>query len=449
MTVVTEILELLESMAVVVVVAYLLTRTRWFGDIVGGKLGWRERAYLILIFGALSIWGTLSGVEVLDAVANTRDLGPALGGLVGGPIVGLGAGLIGAVQRLLMGGFTAAPCSIATVIAGLSGGVVWLLFKRQVAPVWAAVLLAVFTESVHMGITLLMARPFDDSLELVSEIALPMIAVNAAGMGLFVFIVHNVRRERETRAEKQRMEGELDVAREIQQGIVPSIFPPFPDREEFELHATLETAREVGGDLYDFQMFDDGRLYVAVGDVSGKGAPASLFMAVTITLMRAVSETTSVPGEVLTKVNASLCRENDSAMFVTLFYGVYDVRSGELSYSSGGHPSPYVLRADGSVEQLPKSAGAGLGVSERIAFGTERFQLGHGDCLFLYSDGVTEAMNAAGQWFGDERLRSVLAGIGAPSGAQAVLDPVTAAVDDFVAGEEQYDDTTTLALRRT
>ena len=109
MTVVTEILELLESMAVVVVVAYLLTRTRWFGDIVGGKLGWRERAYLIVIFGALSIWGTLSGVDVLGGVANTRDLGPALGGLVGGPVVGLGAAVIGAVQRLLMGGFTALP----------------------------------------------------------------------------------------------------------------------------------------------------------------------------------------------------------------------------------------------------------------------------------------------------------------------------------------------------
>lgn len=448
MSVVLEIIELLESMAVVVVVAYLLTRTRWFADIVGGTLGWRERAYLIVIFGALSIWGTLSGVEVLGGVANTRDLGPALGGLVGGPIVGLGAGVIGAVQRLLMDGFTAVPCSLATIIAGLSGGVVWLLFKRQVAPVWAAVLLGVFTEAVHMGLTLLMARPFDESLELVAEVALPMIVVNAAGMGLFVFIVHNVQRERETRAEKQRMAGELDVAREIQQGIVPSIFPPFPDREEFELHATLETAREVGGDLYDFQLFDHDRLYVAVGDVSGKGVPASLFMAVTITLMRSVSETTSVPGEVLARMNASLCRDNDSAMFVTLFYGVYDVQTGELSYSSGGHPSPYALRADGSLEQLPKTAGAGLGVSDRIEFGTGRFRLERGDCLFLYSDGVTEAMDTSGRWFGDERLRAVLDRLGAPPDAQAVLDPVVAAVDEFIAGEEQYDDTTTLALRR-
>ena len=190
----------------------------------------------------------------------------------------------------------------------------------------------------------------------------PMILVNAAGMGLFVFIVHNEERERLTAAQKERMEGELTVARDIQRSIVPMIFPPFPEREEFDLHASLEPAREVGGDLYDFFLLDDDHLCIAIGDVAGKGVPASLFMAVTITLLRAAGARSSDPAEVLARVNEPLCRGNDAAMFVTLFYGVYCVSTGELTYSTGGHLPPYVLRA-GGVETAARTAGPGLGIS--------------------------------------------------------------------------------------
>ena len=152
------------------------------------------------------------------------------------------------------------PCALATVAAGFSGGVVYLLFKRRLAPVWAAMLLALFTESFHMGLTLLIARPHDKALALVSEVIVPMILVNAIGMGVFVLIIRNEERERVTRVQKERMEGELNVAREIQLGIVPAIFPPFPEREEFDLHASLESAHEVGGDLYDFFLLDDDHL---------------------------------------------------------------------------------------------------------------------------------------------------------------------------------------------
>ena len=205
--------ELIKSMAVIIMVAYLFTRTRLYRQVLDRRLSWQGRVFLIVIFGAFSIWGTLAGVEILGGIANTRDLGPALGGLLGGPIVGLGAGLIGAAQRLTMGGFTAVPCALATVAAGFSGGVVYLLFKRRLAPVWAAMLLALFTETCHMGLTLLMARPYDKALALVSEVIVPMILVNAIGMGVFVLIVRNEERERVTRVQKERMEGELNVAR--------------------------------------------------------------------------------------------------------------------------------------------------------------------------------------------------------------------------------------------
>jgi sigma-B regulation protein RsbU (phosphoserine phosphatase) len=441
--------ELVKSMAVIIMVAYLFTRTRLYREVLDRRLTWQGRAFLTLIFGAFSIWGTLAGVEILGGIANTRDLGPALGGLLGGPFVGIGAGLIGAVQRLTMGGFTAVPCALATVAAGFAGGVVYLLFKGRLASVWAAMLLAVFTESLHMGLTLLMARPYDEAVALVAEVIVPMIVVNAIGMGVFILIVGNEERERTTRMQKERMEGELNVARDIQLGIVPAIFPPFPERDEFDLHASLESAREVGGDLYDFFLLDEDHLCLAIGDVSGKGVPASLFMAVTITLLRAVGHLTDQPDDVLKRVNAPLSRDNDAAMFVTLFYAIYDVRTGELTYSSGGHPPPCIVRADGGVEFLPQTAGAGLGASARITFGAGTARLECGDGLLLYTDGVTEAMDAGGAMFGEQRLRAALADAGARAGAAHMLTAVRTALDDFTAGAEQYDDITMLAFRRT
>jgi sigma-B regulation protein RsbU (phosphoserine phosphatase) len=440
------IVDLIKAMAVVIVVAYLLTRTRLYRQVIERRFTWTGRTVLILLLGVFSIWGTLAGVEVLGGIANTRDLGPALGGLLGGPIVGLGAGVIGAVQRLTMGGFTAVPCALATVVAGLSGGVVFLIFKRRLPPIWAAVLLAVFTESFHMGLTLLMARPFDEALRLVGEVIIPMILVNAAGMGLFVFIVRNEEQERVTAAQKERMAGELAVARDIQLGIVPSIFPPFPHRRDVDVHASLESAREVGGDLYDFQFVDEDRLYVALGDVSGKGVPASLFMAVTITLLRAVSQRTVAPDEVLARLNAALCRNNESSMFVTLFFAVYDVRTGELRYSTGGHPPPYVVGPGGEVTALSQVAGAGLGVCEGIEFGVGELTLRPDEALLLYSDGVTEAMDAAGALFGERRLEEALRAGALDAGG--LTEAVRAAVQRFTGGAEQSDDLTLLAVRR-
>ena len=443
------VIELVKSMAVVIVVAYLFTRTKAYQQVIDRKLAWRGRLLLIVIFGAFSVWGTLAGVEILGGIANTRDLGAALGGLIGGPLVGLCAGLIGAAQRLSMGGFVAVPSALGAVVAGLAGGGVFLLFKRRVAPVWAAMLLAIFTESCLMGINLLMARPFDQVVALLRQVMPAMYIVNAIGMGLFVYIVHNEERERLTSAQKERMEGELSVAREIQKGIVPAIFPPFPEREEFDLHASLESAHEVGGDLYDFFLLDDDHLCLAIGDVAGKGVPASLFMAVTITLLRAVGHRVDAPGEVLTRVNAPLCRDNESAMFVTLFFAIYDVRTGVLAYSCGGHPPPYAVRADGGVDELPRTKGVGLGVSAKAVFATETATLRPGDAILLFTDGVTEAMDPAGDMFGSERLEEVLARGEGRLSADQLLKDVRASVWAFAAGAEQYDDLTMLAIRRS
>ena len=442
-------IELTKSMAVVIVVAYLFTRTKTYREVMDRRLGWKGRVLLIVVFGAFAVWGTLAGVEILGGIANTRDLGAALGGLLGGPLVGLGAGLIGAAQRLAMGGYVAVPSALGAVAAGLAGGAVYVLYKRRVAPVWAAVALAFFTETVLMVLNLLIARPLDQVVALLREVMPAMYIVNAVGMGLFVYIVRNEQKERDTAAQKERMQGELDVAREIQASIVPRLFPPFPERDEFDLHASLESAREVGGDLYDFFLLDDDHLCLAVGDVSGKGVPASLFMAVTITLLRSVARRNPAPDEVLAQLNATLCRDNDSAMFVTVFYGICDIRTGELVYACGGHMPPYVVRAGGEVEELARPHGVGLGVSLRARYDTATTTLHPGDAMLVYTDGLSEAMSFQDTMFGAERIEQVLQRGGGDLDAGELLQSVRDAVWDFAAGAEQYDDLTLLTFRRT
>jgi sigma-B regulation protein RsbU (phosphoserine phosphatase) len=173
----------------------------------------------------------------------------------------------------------------------------------------------------------------------------------------------NVKELMETTATKERIESELQIAHDIQMGILPKEFPPFPDRHEFEIYATLEPAKEVGGDLYDFFFVDDDHLCFAVGDVSGKGVPAALFMAVSKTLVKMEASKGLPAAEVLSRVNRQLAQDNPSLMFVTLFLGILNVRTGEVEYSSGGHDPPYVLSASGEIQPLELTDGVMLGVN--------------------------------------------------------------------------------------
>ena len=273
-------IDLIKNMALVMVLAYVLTRTGAYAAIMAKKkVTPAQQAGMILIFGLFSLYGTLSGIDFMGAIANIRDLGPAIGGLIGGPLVGLGAALIGGLHRFSLGGITCIPCSISTILAGLAGGLIYKYRKGEFPGIAGAVIFMALMESFHMGLNLLIVKPFHQILPIISSISLPMISTNALGMGIFAFILHNLIRERETQRSKELIESELNVAREIQLGIVPKIFPPYPERAELDIFALLEPAREVGGDLYDFFMLDDNHLCFTIGDVSGKGVPASLYMA--------------------------------------------------------------------------------------------------------------------------------------------------------------------------
>jgi phosphoserine phosphatase RsbU/P len=201
----TQLNVLLQLMCVIIVAAYLLTRSRIFPEILEGHPDVKDRIILVLLFGALSIYGSVSGIEFMGSVVNVRDLGPMLAGLLAGPWVGLGAGLIGAAYRLSMGGLTVYACSAAAVFAGLLGGVVWLWKKKQFAGTKIAVLLAILMESFHMVLVLITVRPFDAALAVVMRVYIPMVVANAVGMYVFCIMVENVRHDREIEKERDAL----------------------------------------------------------------------------------------------------------------------------------------------------------------------------------------------------------------------------------------------------
>src|SRR5262245_28281281 len=184
----------------------------------------------------------------------------------------------------------------------------------------------------------------------------------------------SVRELKETTAAKERIESELKIARDIQMSMVPKIFPPFPHRPEFDLYATLVPAREVGGDFYDFFFIDDDHLCFVIGDVSGKGVPAALFMAVTRTLFRTTANKVSGPDRILSLLNLEICRNNDACMFVTVFCAVLDIRTGEVEYSNGGHNLPYLISRNETVP-LKNTGGMALGFKEDVTYRAEKIVL--------------------------------------------------------------------------
>ncbi len=252
----------------------------------------------------------------------------------------------------------------------------------------------------------------------------------------------------ETTAARERMKAELTVAHNIQMDLVPKTFPPFPERADLDIFAFMEPAREVGGDFYDFFFLDEERLVVAIADVSGKGVPAALFMAVTRSFLRAEFKVEADPGRVLTRVNQELAEANDSCMFVTLFCAVFHTVSGRVEYANAGHNPPLLRRASGEVEWISQPAGPVAGPLTDLRYVTGQCRLAAGDALLLYTDGVTEAMDPADCLYGTRRLSDqVLAG-GTALDGRATLAWLLADLSQHAAGAEQSDDITLLILRR-
>ncbi|EKF85141.1 SpoIIE family protein phosphatase [Methanobacterium formicicum] len=443
--------DLIEKVCVIFVMAYLLTRLKYFTEVLEGKLTIKNQIILILIFGGISIYGSYSGVDLFGAIANVRDLGPMVAGLVGGPIVGLGAGLIGGLHRMTMEGFTSFPCSLSTILAGLFAGIIYLANRKRFIGIWGAVLFSVLFETFHMILVLIMASPYAQALQVVESLYIPMILANAVGMFIFAFMISNLIKERATKRERdklsaqlERRKKELEIAKQIQESFLPHTIPFI---ENYDLAASSIPAQEVGGDFYDFIPISKEQIGLTIGDVSGKGIPAALFMAFSRTLLRAKACRNPGVGRMIESVNNFINEEPHSNMFVTLFYSILDTFHNKLTFVNAGHNPPLLLRNENEEIIRLSTGGVVLGAMKGLKMAEKTIDLCPGDLLVLYTDGVTEAINQQEDQFGEERLIKIIMDnndLSSDDLKNLIIDQVY----DFASGTPQADDITLMVLRR-
>jgi len=246
----------------------------------------------------------------------------------------------------------------------------------------------------------------------------------------------------------ESLKRDLTTARDIQQYILPQVFPPFPeDSDKLDIYASMEAAKDIGGDFYDFFRIDDERIALVIADVCGKGIPAALFMAVSRTMIRAKGSQCDNASECITETNRLLAAYSVDYMFVTVFYAIYNMRTGHITYCNAGHNPPHLLRADGTIEELTQSKNIIVGAFDDIEYKEDTLQLEHGDTLVMYTDGVTEAINSQNEEFGTKRLDSILGRQG-DSTCQQVIESIKAGIKEFVVDAEQSDDITMLVVKR-
>jgi sigma-B regulation protein RsbU (phosphoserine phosphatase) len=264
----------------------------------------------------------------------------------------------------------------------------------------------------------------------------------------FVRDISEHRRAQEARERLVAVEQELSVARQIQQAILHKTFPAYPDRDDFDIYAEMIPAKEVGGDFYDFFLVEAGRLGVVIGDVSGKGVPAAILMGGTRAILRATALQGQPPDDCLRHVNRLACENRDATTFVSALYGVLDLRSGNFSFSNAGHNFPYLVSPgkEPQVRRIGGRTGIALGVLPEGDFAVETVRMDPGDAIFLYTDGVTEAMDPAREMFEEDRLLSTLAE-GPSATPRELVARMTGSIHGFTRGAAQSDDITMLALR--
>ena len=260
--------------------------------------------------------------------------------------------------------------------------------------------------------------------------------------------IHYVHESQKEHTQLVSLKVDLTSASEIQQYFLPRVFPPFPeDSDKVDIFASMEAAKDVGGDFYDFFRIDEDRIALVIGDVCGKGIPAALFMVLSQTIIRSKASQYTSAAECMTEANHLLASYSVESMFVTVFYVIYNTKTGQVTYCNAGHNPPHILRADGTVERLPKTKNVIVGVYDGVKYKEDTLQLEHGDTLVMFTDGVTEARNQAREEFGTERLNYMLSGL-ANTNCRQMVETVKAGLATFVDGAEQHDDITMLVIKR-
>ncbi len=450
--------KLFEMVSVVMVIAYLFSRSRFYQEVLEHRPTIATQGILVLIFGILSIYGMSSGVNYYGAVVNIRDLGPIIGGLSCGPFVGIGAGIIGACYRLSVGGANVYAAALGPIISGFCSGIIFLIYKREIVSTRKAI---IATIGIELGVSILaliiraMGGSTSTILTVFVNVALPMICLTAIAAGIFTFIIHNLIKERQVQAEKEKLEqeiakkeAELSIAADIQKSFLPDSLPNFP---KYEMAGKSIPAKEVGGDFFDFMPlelipFSKSQMGIMIADVAGKGVPAALFMALSRIVIRISALWFKNCAEAIAFANPVITHDSKTGMFVTLFLGILDNETMTMSYVNAGHNPPLVIRAGTDTIDELKPTGIAIGVIEDIAFDQNSVHLNDGDVIVLYTDGVTEAINTKTEEFGVPRLiQTIQDSVSLPS--QEIVNTIVSRVSDFCGTQPQHDDITLLVIK--
>ena len=260
--------------------------------------------------------------------------------------------------------------------------------------------------------------------------------------------IHYVHESQKEHTQLESLKEDLISAKEIQQSFLPMVFPPFPEEsDKLDIYASMTAAKDIGGDFYDFFRIDDDHIVLVIADVCGKGIPAALFMAVSRTIIHSKGMQGVSAAECLTESNRLLANSTVNYMFVTVFYAIFNTKTGLVTYSNAGHNPPHIVRAGGTIEQLPMEGQFMVGAFEEEVYTDKTLQLDHGDTLVMFTDGVTEATDSTNRPFGTERLDNILSGV-ADKSSREIVEAIKAGITDFVEDAEQTDDITILALKR-
>ena len=437
--------KMIGTVAVILVVAGFIGGSDILSRVVDTEKRLKYSIMTGILGGVFGIYGNISGFDFNGAVISVRDIGPMLAGFTGGPLGGLIAGLIAGIHRLTMGGITAQACVVATCCIGLICGAVSLKWHKYLEKPYFALFMSVLMEVFHLCVVLVMVKPFETALNIVNQIAMPFVTVNALGFMMMIAIITYTEKQRSLALEKSRLQSELEVANVIQHSLLPSVNEDYPGCKGLEVSAFMEAAKEVGGDFYDVFYVDPTHIAFVIGDVSGKGIPGALFMASSKIILQNCIRDIPELSEAIKTANNALCARNEAEMFVTVWVGILDTVNGTLNFVNAGHNPPVLIRND-QAEFLRQKSGFVLAGLENMKYKVHCIQLEKGDTVYMYTDGVTEAEDAKHNLFGEERLLKCFDNAGRCSTA-GITDSVKKSIDGFINGNSQFDDMTMLCFK--
>lgn len=405
-----------------------------------------------ILGGLFGMYATIDGYELASgAIVSVRDVGPMMAGCLGGPISGLIAGSIAGIHRLIFGRpnlfiGTTIPCAISTILIGLICGLLFKPFEKKKRKGIFAFIIAIFMEILHLWLVYIYTTIIKDvasAWNLVIDIAPSFLLTNAMAFGLMIFTTDMIDRYKLAEKKEEKIENELNTATNIQMAMIPD---EFPSKKEFEIYASMTPAKQVGGDFYDFYFIDEDHFAFVIGDVSGKGVPAALFMAIAKTVIKNSLKLGVSFDEAIEQANNQLAEGNKEEMFVTAWIGIVQISTGKLKYINAGHNAPILKKSNGEILKLKERSGFIIAGNLNSKYKEFEIQLNKGDIVFVYTDGVTEANNKLNEFYGEERLISLLEKNESRS-LKEICNSVKETINEFSKQTEQFDDITMMAFK--